>query len=244
MLDRYPCFESASNIPIQGSTLEDLQSHTLSLWSAFFPRRSEWMIMFPTVLAFGIAQLTVSAMHLKRWDNLAEKHSWVDVPKGWSYKSAIPADYVFNLKIALKQHRLDELIDNLMQISDPTHIRSVAIPPLRSQAKVQSDMLNISPRTKSRNLLHLTLIQCELSTNGLSSTGSVQPTPPPSVPKRVIGLRSQLQSNMQNACWEPNTTYMSMRNPEIKSSALSVILFLKNFTPTLMLLLRQRTSEP
>jgi len=85
-------------------------------------------MLFPTVLALGIAQLAVSAKLLKRWDNFAEKHSWVDIPRGWSYKSAAPANYVFNLKIALKQHRFDELIDNLMQISDPTHIRSVAIP--------------------------------------------------------------------------------------------------------------------
>jgi len=77
------------------------------------------------VTVLGLAQLTASTNLLKRWDNLAEKHAWVDIPKGWSYKATPPADYVFNLKIALKQHRFNELIDNLMEISDPTHIRSI-----------------------------------------------------------------------------------------------------------------------
>lgn len=83
------------------------------------------MLFSTAVFVLGLAQLTASANLLKRWDNLAEKHAWVDIPKGWSYKATAPVDYVFNLKIALKQHRFNELIDNLMEISDPTHIRSI-----------------------------------------------------------------------------------------------------------------------
>ncbi len=83
------------------------------------------MLFSTTILVLGLAQLTASAKFLKRWDNLAEKHAWADIPKGWRHKAIAPADYVLDLKIALKQHRFDELIDNLMEISNPTHVRSV-----------------------------------------------------------------------------------------------------------------------
>ena len=79
------------------------------------------MKSFAALLA--LAQLALATPHLRRWDNFAEKHSWVEVPKGWSFKTDPPVDYTFDLKIGLKQDGMDDLIGHLMEISDPSHER-------------------------------------------------------------------------------------------------------------------------
>ena len=79
--------------------------------------------MFWALLVFGLVQLGTSKSLLKRWDNLAVKHSWPEIPRGWEYKAPAPSNYVFNLRIGLKQNKINDLIDNLMEISDPTNPR-------------------------------------------------------------------------------------------------------------------------
>ncbi|KAF8972690.1 peptidase S8/S53 domain-containing protein [Flammula alnicola] len=74
-------------------------------------------------LVLGLVQLSASKALVKRWDDVAEKHSWVDIPRGWELKAPAPANYMFDLRIGLKQHGIDDLIDNLMEISDPFHSR-------------------------------------------------------------------------------------------------------------------------
>ena len=59
----------------------------------------------------------------RRWDDLVEKHSWVDAPQGWSFETFAPQDYSFDLRIGLKPTGMDQLIDDLMEISDPSHDR-------------------------------------------------------------------------------------------------------------------------
>jgi Pro-kumamolisin, activation domain len=82
-------------------------------------------MLWASLLVLGLVQLGTSKIHLKRWDNLAVKHSWPEIPRGWKYKAPAPADYVFELRIGLKQDRIDDLIDNLMEISDPSHARYI-----------------------------------------------------------------------------------------------------------------------
>jgi tripeptidyl-peptidase-1 len=84
-------------------------------------------MLLPVTLFLGIAHLAVitNGKPLKRWEDLVVKHSWIDIPGGWEYRAPAPADYVFDLKIGMKQHRIDELITNLMEISDPEHPRFV-----------------------------------------------------------------------------------------------------------------------
>ncbi|KAJ3511239.1 hypothetical protein NLJ89_g4214 [Agrocybe chaxingu] len=60
---------------------------------------------------------------LRRWDDVAEKHAWVETPKGWQYKAPVPGGHLFDMKIGLKQDGIDALIANLMEISDPSHSR-------------------------------------------------------------------------------------------------------------------------
>lgn len=74
------------------------------------------LILCVTCLAFGFPME-------RRWNDFAEKHSWVEIPRGWSFESAAPLDYLFDLRIGLKQDKFDQLITNLMETSDPFHER-------------------------------------------------------------------------------------------------------------------------
>ncbi|KAG6898306.1 hypothetical protein C0992_011897 [Termitomyces sp. T32_za158] len=65
----------------------------------------------------------VAKPFLRRWNDIAVKHSWVEVPRGWQYHSSAPADHEFSMRIALKQDNIDALIANLWETSDPTHER-------------------------------------------------------------------------------------------------------------------------
>jgi len=81
----------------------------------------------PIALFLGLAHLAVitSCRPLNRWQDLVVKHSWNEIPRGWECKGPAPAHYVFELKIGMKQPRIDELFASLMKISDPEHARFV-----------------------------------------------------------------------------------------------------------------------
>ncbi|KAF7345392.1 Subtilisin-like protein [Mycena venus] len=59
----------------------------------------------------------------KRWNNVAVKHRWVEIPRGWEYHSTPPGDHLLDMRIGLKQDKLDELISSLYEVSDPAHER-------------------------------------------------------------------------------------------------------------------------
>lgn len=80
------------------------------------------MRLLSTAIILGLTGLSLGKI-ARRWDDLTEKHSWVETPRGWTYKSAAPADHTFDLKIGMKQNGMDDLIGHLMEISDPKHER-------------------------------------------------------------------------------------------------------------------------
>ena len=84
------------------------------LWSSSF------------LLVFHFAQLVTSKTLLKRWDNHVVKHAWSEIPQGWEQLAPAPSDYNLELRIDLKQNRINDLIDNLMEISDPKNPRYIA----------------------------------------------------------------------------------------------------------------------
>lgn len=84
-------------------------------------------MLWRSVLVLGVARLAFGTPLQRRWDDFAEKHSWLDVPKGWSFESAAPPDYSFDLRIGLKQDKFDQLLANLMETSDPFHEKCAAI---------------------------------------------------------------------------------------------------------------------
>lgn len=71
--------------------------------------------LLPAVFAFN-AQ-AAPAHHSK----FAVRHAWVKVPSGWEEHGVPSSDHPITMKIGLKQHRMDELIDTLYQVSDPLH---------------------------------------------------------------------------------------------------------------------------
>lgn len=70
-----------------------------------------------------LAQLVTASPLARRWDDFAEKHAWVEVPRGWEMVSEAPSDHTFDLRIGVKSSGMEQLIENLMQTSDPTHSR-------------------------------------------------------------------------------------------------------------------------
>ncbi|KAM6496816.1 Peptidase S8/S53 domain containing protein [Amanita muscaria] len=79
--------------------------------------------LWRSALVLGLAYVSLASPLQKRWDDLVEKHSWTEIPKGWTFDSAAPAEHKLDLRIGLKQEKFDELIANLMQVSDPFHER-------------------------------------------------------------------------------------------------------------------------
>lgn len=80
-----------------------------------------WSIFF----TLSLGRLCASTPLVKRWDDLVEKHSWSEVPRGWQSLGPAPSDHTLDLRIALRQDRFDELVAALFEVSDPSHERSV-----------------------------------------------------------------------------------------------------------------------
>jgi tripeptidyl-peptidase I len=76
--------------------------------------------------ALVLARLS-AATPFKRWDDFAEKHAWAEIPKGWALYGPAPADHMLNMRIGLKQDKLDELISALYEVSDPAHERYASV---------------------------------------------------------------------------------------------------------------------
>lgn len=80
------------------------------------------MCLVPFLL-LGFVGFASSKPPARRWDDFAEKHSWVRIPTGWEFYAPAPRNDTFDMHIGLKQPRMAEFIENLMEISDPTHGR-------------------------------------------------------------------------------------------------------------------------
>ncbi|KAG9076897.1 hypothetical protein FS749_011281, partial [Ceratobasidium sp. UAMH 11750] len=51
------------------------------------------------------------------------RHVLRDVPSGWTAVASAPAGHMIDMRIGLKQARMDELLATLAQVSDPGHVR-------------------------------------------------------------------------------------------------------------------------
>ncbi|KAI0766668.1 subtilisin-like protein [Trametes elegans] len=79
-------------------------------------------MFWSSALFLGLVQLAFGTPLLsKRWDESRVKHSWREIPRGWELHGAAPADYVFDMRIGLKQDKIDKLISALYEVSDPNH---------------------------------------------------------------------------------------------------------------------------
>ncbi len=81
-------------------------------------------MFWSSVFLLGLAQLIASKpLASKRWDDFEVKHAWTEVPRGWELHGPAPSDYIFDMRIGLKQDRFDELVTALYEVSDPAHAR-------------------------------------------------------------------------------------------------------------------------
>lgn len=78
-------------------------------------------MIWSTVLVLGLAQLSIAKPLAKRWDDFSVKHSWSEIPRGWELHGPAPADHTMDMRIGLKQDKLEELIATLYEVSDPAH---------------------------------------------------------------------------------------------------------------------------
>ena len=62
-----------------------------------------------------------------RWDDTRLKHSWGSIPEKWERQGIPPAGTTIDLRVALKPHRENALIDALYEVSDPRHPKYVFI---------------------------------------------------------------------------------------------------------------------
>ena len=75
------------------------------------------------VISLGLATPT-----LLRWDDMRSKHSWDAIPEKWECQGHPPTDTTIDLRVALKAHRENALIDALYEVSDPGHPKYASIP--------------------------------------------------------------------------------------------------------------------
>ena len=60
----------------------------------------------------------------KRWNDFEVKHEWVKGgPSGWEVLGLAPSDERLAVRIGLKQDGLEDLIEHLHAVSDPSHRR-------------------------------------------------------------------------------------------------------------------------
>lgn len=78
-------------------------------------------MIWSTALVLGLVQLCLANPISKRWDDLSVKHSWTEVPKGWELQGPAPADHTMDMRIGLKQDKIEQLISTLYEVSDPAH---------------------------------------------------------------------------------------------------------------------------
>ncbi|KAH9031141.1 Pro-kumamolisin, activation domain-containing protein [Lactarius pseudohatsudake] len=65
-----------------------------------------------------------------RWDGMKVKHAWGTVPKNWESLGHPSNETTIDLRLALKSHREDALVEALYEVSDPGHSRYVPTPPI------------------------------------------------------------------------------------------------------------------
>jgi tripeptidyl-peptidase-1 len=80
-------------------------------------------MIWSAVVVFALVQRCTPKPLAKRWDDFSVKHSWTEIPRGWELHGPAHPDHSMDLRIGLKQDRLDELISTLYEVSDPAHER-------------------------------------------------------------------------------------------------------------------------
>ena len=139
------------------------------LLSAFLHRRRVIIHVLPSVLRALSTMLWLSVLSIFAaarvgfadpiapcWDDMRVKHSWGSIPEKWEYHRHPPAGATIDLRVALKSHHENALIDSLYEVSDPKHPKCVSVPLYRTGLRLltnpsvaNTDTARTYPRRKS-----------------------------------------------------------------------------------------------
>lgn len=159
------------------------------------------------VKAAVVARIVLATPLARRWDDLEVKHAWVDIPAGWERHTDAPLDHVLNLKISLKQDKLDDLIGHLYQVSDPTHPRYGA-----HLSKEDVDAL-IAPSSDSVDLVEAWLNHHDVDPSAVqrSSAGDwLSLSVPVSQAEHMLGTKYSVFFNPSTSTYLVRTTSYSL----------------------------------
>jgi len=86
------------------------------------------MYWLSTLSVLAAVPLTLASPVSPHWDDMQVKHAWDTVPKNWECQGKAPEGSTIDLRIALKPHQENALIDALYEVSDPGHPKYVCHP--------------------------------------------------------------------------------------------------------------------
>ncbi|KAF8491622.1 subtilisin-like protein [Russula emetica] len=75
-----------------------------------------WLSVLSVIAAVPLGLATPIS---PRWDDMRLKHSWESIPEKWECQGHPPAGTTIDLRVALKPHHENALIDALYEVSDP-----------------------------------------------------------------------------------------------------------------------------
>jgi hypothetical protein len=86
-----------------------------------------WLSVLPVAVLAAIPVCLTTPLS-PRWDDVRVKHAWFSIPEKWECQGYPPVGTTMDLRVALKPHRENALIDVLYKISDLSHLKCVSIP--------------------------------------------------------------------------------------------------------------------
>ncbi|KAF6753083.1 subtilisin-like protein [Ephemerocybe angulata] len=102
------------------------------------------LTILPVLVFYGVMSFAVATP----LQNTTLKHSWDNIPRGWSFEATPDPDHTFDLHIGLTQNRVQDLIHHLMEVSDPTHPRyGQHLSKDEAEALVESDPASLNHTT-------------------------------------------------------------------------------------------------
>ena len=85
-----------------------------------------WLSVLP-VAVLATVPFGLTTPLSPRWDDMRVKHVWGSIPEKWECQGHPPVGATMDLRVALKPHRENALIDVLHEVSDPNHSKYVSI---------------------------------------------------------------------------------------------------------------------
>ncbi|KAI0059034.1 subtilisin-like protein [Artomyces pyxidatus] len=112
----------------------------------------------------AIVPLGLATPLAPRWEDVRVKHSWKTVPQNWECEGSAPEGTTIDLRIALKPHREEALVEALYEVSDPAHPKYGAH---LSKAEVAA---LVAPHPDTHELVHSWLAHHGIPSSSVSTT--------------------------------------------------------------------------